>query len=326
LTVSQVLKHLRALEGRNDAFTTDFDPLDRLFHVHDASAHDLTRTQKVSQQQPVIELSSEQSGAGKTHLLYLTITVAILPQFFADVPLDGKGSAVVLLDTERRFSVQRLVEIMQQYITAKNTEAPEVKELITNSLQHLHIFQPHTMESTLATLSSLHDYMINSSHQSAHRPLHSIVIDSASTFYWQGRAEEDTAQLASLEQNPGGPSPERPNPYSTLVQSLRKLSQTFSCAIIATTHVFSFNRSQPGSSNLRTLPSPWASFPTTRLLLTREPVRKFARGMSVEEALKEQTGRQMVVEKARFCANLVGSNESFFFSVQNDSVVIEADR
>jgi hypothetical protein len=280
----------------------------------------------VHQEQPVIEICSEESGTGKTHLLYLIITMAILPQYFADVLLDGKNSAVILLDTEGRFSIQRLAEIMQEYIITKESEIQNMPELITNSLQHVHIFRPQTMESTLATLSSVHSYINKQSHQSSQLPLHSIIIDSASTFYWQDRAEEDTAQLASLEQNSSATSPTRPNSYSALVQSLRKLSQLFSCAIIATTHAFSFNKSEPGSTILRTLPSPWASFPTIRLLLTREAVRKFARGMSVEEALKEQTGRQMVVEKARFCASVIGSPEMFFFSVQKNNVFIEGDR
>jgi DNA-repair protein XRCC2 len=318
--------HLRALEGRNDASFPGFPTLDRLFRVHEASTHDLNRAQNAHHSQPIIEFCSEESGTGKTHLLYLIITVAILPQFYADVTLDGKNSAIILLDTGGNFSIQRLVEIMQDYITTRSSEILNIAELIANSLQHVHIFQPQTMESFLETLSSLHNYINKQTYQSSQLPVHSIIIDGASTFYWQGRAEQDTAQVDSLHQHPGGPSLPRPNSYNGLIQSLRKLSETFCCAIIVTTHAFTFTKSEPGSSILRTLPSPWSSFPTTRLLLTREPVRKFARGMSIEEALKEQAGRQTVVEKAMFRANLIGSGDAFFFSIQKNRVIIEAHR
>jgi hypothetical protein len=320
------LKYLRALDSHNDASLSSSTPLERLFHIHEASAHDLNRPTKIQQKQPVIELCSEDSGAGKTHFLYLIITVAILPQFHDDVALGGKESAVILLDTEGRFSISRLVEIMQEYIITKDSETINTAELISISLQHLHIFQPQTMESTLATLSSLHDYISNQAQASAQRPLHSIIIDSASAFYWQTRADADTGQLASLEQNAVGPSPALPNPYNLLVQSLRKLSQTFSCAIVVTTNAFSFTKKEPGTPALRTLPAPWTTFATIRLLLTREPVRKFARGMSAEEAFKEQAGRQQVVEKARFCARIVGSSDAFFFAVQKNRVVVERDK
>jgi hypothetical protein len=256
----------------------------------------------------------------------LIITVAILPQFHADVALDGKDSAVILLDTEGRFSISRLVEIMQGYITTKDPEAVKTSELINKSLQHLHIFQPQTMESTLATLSSLHSYISKQAQASAQRPLHSIIVDSASTFYWQSRADADTVQLSLLEQNATGLSPALPNPYNLLVQSLRELSRTFSCAIVATTYAFSFTTKEAGMPVLRTLPAPWTTFPTVKLLLTREPVRKFARGMSVEEALKEQAGRQQVVERARFRAILVGSSDVLFFVVQKNGVVVEGDK
>jgi len=272
----------------------------------------------------MVELCSEESGAGKTHLLYLITAIAVLPRFHHDVDLNGKNSAVIILDTEGRFETQRLAHIMRQYIAEKDSTLEDVEELTYSSLKHIHIFQPQTMVSLLATLTSLDKYIFDSkAHQSSQRPLHSIIIDNASTFYWQGRAEAESAQQTSPENTEVDSAANRAplNPYASLVQVLRSLSNTFSCIIIATTHA-TFSAREPGPPALRTLPPPWSTFPSIKLLLRRDPVRRFVKTMSIEEALSEQEGRQVMVEKARFSAQIIGSNEAFVFSIRADGVII----
>lgn len=273
----------------------------------------------------VVELCSEESGAGKTHLLYLITIIAILPSIHRDVDLNGKESAVVIIDTEGRFNVGRLVELMHHYILEKMADALDTDDLINRSLEHVHVFRPQSMATMIATVSTLPTYLFNhQAHRSTSRPLHSIMIDNASTFYWQNREEEEAAKLASLEQHSDPPT-SATNPYIPLTQALRSISLTFSCAIIATSHAFSTNAKEPDSPRLRTLPAPWSSFPSVRLLLTRQTVQKFPHGMSVEEALKEQAGRQSAVERVNYRANVIGSKEAFKFSILKDSVVMNVD-
>jgi hypothetical protein len=318
-----VLKSLRALDAQSDG-TRHFnlDPLDHLILDNDTFKDGMRRS---DQKPTVIELCSEDPGTGKTHLLYLITILAILPSIHHDVDLDGKESTVIIIDTEGRFSVERVVELMEHYIIDKDADTVDMEDLISRSLEHLHIFRPQSMTAMIATLSNLPTYLLNhGAHQSTRRPVHSVMIDSVSTFYWQTREEEETTKVTSLKQH-SGPSTATMNPYATLTQVLSSLYLTFSCAIIATTHGSFTNAKESGPPTLRTLPAPWANFPSVRLLFTRETVQKFAHGMSVEEAMKEQANRQSVVERVKFCANVIGSKEAFKFSILKKSVVIEVD-
>ncbi|KAK5001318.1 hypothetical protein LTR28_012803, partial [Elasticomyces elasticus] len=99
---------------------------------------------------PIIELTSPSPGGGKTHLLYYLITTLVLPQTWHGIALHGSGAAVVVLDTDSRFDVPRLAQIMKQHIstlTSKTTAAPSTVELelLMDSLQHVHVFRPDSM-------------------------------------------------------------------------------------------------------------------------------------------------------------------------------------
>jgi hypothetical protein len=300
--------------------------LDGLFFFANASTQGLSENPQATSARklPVIELCSEESGTGKTQFLYLITALAILPNTLEEIDLGGKNSAVVILDTEGRFDIQRLYQVMKGYIYSKDPELPDLDGAIKRSLQHVHIYQPQNLPSLVSTLSSLQAYLFNSkAHPSNRRHLHSIIIDSASAFYWQTRAEGENESITSL--NPGPPSnlpPTTANPYASMIHHLRSLTRTFHCAIIVTTHAFSSTSKDSGEQILRTLPAPWPSFPTLRLCLTRDPVRKFASGISAEEDLKEQAARQAAVEQARFTATLFGGKKAFQFSVGEEGVVI----
>ncbi|EHY58703.1 hypothetical protein HRR83_007427 [Exophiala dermatitidis] len=58
-----------------------------------------------------IEISSPKSATGKTTLLYYLCAVATLP-----VESGGKGSTVVYIDSDGRFSASRLMQVMKHYI------------------------------------------------------------------------------------------------------------------------------------------------------------------------------------------------------------------
>lgn len=103
---------------------------------------------------------------------------------------------------------------------------------------------------------------------------------------------------------------------------LRTLSQTFKCSIITTSHAFSSISKETGERVLRTLPAPWTSFPTTRLCLSRDQVRKFPTGVSAEEALREQPARMEAVRKAGFSACTFGGRRVFGFVVCEDGIEI----
>ncbi|KAF2435724.1 hypothetical protein EJ08DRAFT_656091 [Tothia fuscella] len=319
-----LLKSLRTLDSQtHNVNHFNLAPLDQLLHSTEMTTNDVSR--KLPLKPVVIELCSAESGVGKTHLLYMITILAILPSIYHDVILEGPESTVIIIDTEGRFSIERLAQIMENYITEVNGELPNLEELVAQSLDHVHIFRPQTMAAMTAILFSLPKYLFDTqARESTRRPLHSVIVDSASTFYWQNREDEEAVKLANLDDH-NGPAVGITYPYSTFTQSLRSLCFTFSCAIVVTTHAVSSINKETGQQVIRTLPAPWSTFPSLRLLLSRQIIQKFAHGISIEEALKEQIGRQSLVEKVKYHAKVVGSTQGFRLSIQGDNVVVGED-
>lgn len=282
----------------------------------------------------MLEICAEETGAGRTQLLYYIIARAILPDVYGVSILNGKNGAVVFIDTETHFDVLRLVETLTSYIKSKSSEEEpitDIDDLIERSLQHVHIFQPRTMSSMLETLSSLKDYLLDSTiHSSSNRAVHSIIIDSASAFYWDIRAEQETERINALDAKAPGAStismpPPKPNPYALLVNRLRPLQQTFNCAVIATSTATRYKDPATNETIIRTLPAPWSSYPTAKLMLRREQVRQFAVGISWEDAEKDKLLRLAAVENGYFRAEDMGGGEGFKFAATREGVVMREE-
>jgi hypothetical protein len=118
---------------------------------------------------PIIELCSEESGAGKTQFLYLITAIAIIPEVYADIDLGGRNCAVVILDTESRFSIQRLVQVIKSYVLSKDPSLENIDDLMHKSLQHVHIYQPQSLASLIATLSTLEPYLFTELREVCHK-------------------------------------------------------------------------------------------------------------------------------------------------------------
>ncbi|KAF2812390.1 uncharacterized protein BDZ99DRAFT_439485 [Mytilinidion resinicola] len=283
-----------------------------------------TAIKKPLQKMPMIELISSGPGAGKTSLIYYIIAVAILPSTYSSTPIGGQSSAVVVLDTDNRFRVERLVEVMASYVSSRlraagipqqqNTDG--MRDLIHACLAHVHIFHLQTMHSLLATLKSLPEYLESrTAHRSAHRRLHSIFLDSASAFFWPTRAAEEngTSPVTAMET------------YALLARELTTVSQRFCCAVVAS--AWDVGAGQLFTQRLRaSLPMSWSSFPTLRLALRRVPVPRFTVGMTVQEAEAEKEMRWGVVSRGWCEAWVLGGSglEGFFFRV-GEGVDIEGD-
>lgn len=268
-------------------------------------------------------------------MIYYIIAKASLPDIHGSTILGGQNGAVILFDTEAHFDVERLVQIMTLYIKSRSSEESpiaDIQELIEKTLQHVHIFQPRNMSGILDTLNNLKDYLFNSSaHFSSQRAIHSIVLDSASAYYWEIRAALENERVAALDAKASGTSttrmpPPSSNPYALLVSRLRSLQQTFNCAVIAATTAFRYRDATTGERTLRTLPAPWTGFPTTRLLVKRDVVRKFVAGISWEEAEKDKLLRQAAVERGHFTATVLSGGQGFRFAVTNEGVLILDER
>lgn len=283
---------------------------------------------------PILEFISpphthHPSGSGKTHLIYLLITLTILPRNFNSILLDGQNSAIVLFDPLSHFSVPRLAAIMLSYIIRKYKEEGRalddeskrnISVLVKRSLVHVHIFRPQSWDSVLATLRGLPEYLFDARrHSSIDRRIHSIILEDIDAFAFHIRyASTNSSTSANTKANPLATA------SAKLTLQLERLSTLLSCALILTSHSVTPTGFRPALPNL------WpSSMQVTRLALRRVEVLKFAPGLSIEEAEVERAQRWEVVARGRFECWKVGSGikdwEGFTFRIRKNDVEVERE-
>lgn len=253
---------------------------------------------------PILELQSLHPGGGKTHLLYHLTALAVLPS-----TLGGKQAAVIIIDTDGRFSTPRLAQQIkrQAFLRLKESSTTsKAEDIMLLSLKHVHIFSPQSLSSATATINSLPAYLFNSTkHHSFDRTINFIALDSASTFYWQHRTDTDDAALNSSTSTGSSKATSQPSGYGLLAAALRNATRIFNTALIFTSwHLGPVNDANsnpsPDAQSFRpSLPSPWAQLPTLRLVVQRAAVRKLPVEISVEDALRESETRRKVVDKGK---------------------------
>lgn len=233
---------------------------------------------------PVVEISSTSSAAGKSQLLYYLTAIAVLPSTVDDIQIDGRNAAVVFVDTDGRFDADRLLTVARGIVQQKlkdPDQLPDVENILINSLQHVHVFCPTSSASLLATLQNLEPYLFGlTRHLSTDRPLHAILIDSATAFFWQDKLRDQIARIEEI----GRPHAEVEHyralkrsfyiadMYAELVKELKRLQRVFGCAVVYTTRAW-VGRSTPMAMGHElvafrcSLPPPWGLFPTLRLVV-----------------------------------------------------------
>ena len=226
--------------------------------------------------EPVVEISSKLSAAGKSHLLYHLAAIAILPSVFNGFPLHGHESAVVFLDTDGRFDAERLRAvtrgIVNDRIKALAENPPEgtstdgilfdysdddVENMLVACLQHVHVFRPQSSSALLATLQHLDTYLFDlTRHLSSSRPVHTIYLDSANAFFWEDKLQDEIARVADIGRPAADLERERTQKesfhiadlYADLVAELKRLQRLFSCGIVYTTTVQGKSAGAQGNS------------------------------------------------------------------------------
>ena len=175
----------------------------------------------------VIEVTGS-SCSGKTHLLYMVTARGVLPR-----QLGYREGTVIVLDTDCRFDVARLYQVMIHQVeearrrrrasatlAADDQDSEDVKSTVNEALHHVHVFRPQSLASLIATVHSLPHYLLRvdasepvsedkseeaddagyakSPQLSSSRTLHAVLFDGASAFYWEDRLEQDRC-LVGLE-------------------------------------------------------------------------------------------------------------------------------
>lgn len=279
---------------------------------------------------PVIEISSPNSGGGKSQLIYYLVALCVLPSTFKGRKTGGRDGAVVLLDTDGKLDIRRLYQIAQGVVWHSlradiNAEEAmnenEIQSLLHDSLQHIHVFRPQTSSSLLATLKSLDKYLLDvTRHHSAARPLHALFLDSASAFYWQDRMRDDVARTEEIGRSGADIAHDRDNRkkfhmnvlYRDLVVELRRIQAVFDCSLIFSTwglfrappdRTAPYSHLWTGPPSFRPhLPPPWGKFANLRLIVQRDAVRPYPVTSSLADIERDAPIRQAVVRRGKFSA------------------------
>lgn len=302
---------------------------------------------RVDEINPVVEVSSFSSGAGKTQLFYYLTAVAILPAHYDGIQLGGRNAAIVFIDADGRFDADRLHAVAKGIIQRKldanlrsETAESRVESLLLSALHHVHVFRPQSSLSLLATLQCLDAYLLDlNRHFSSSRPLHAILLDSASAFFWQDKLRDEVARIEEIGRSSAEIERGREQNrsfqlgvlYAALVEELRRLQRRFGCAIFYTCIAWGAKRTGPSESgtglgsesdfgfyslgagirfqgpSLRPpLPAPWGIFPHLRLIVQRDGARPFPPKTTIQTASRDAPTRYEVVAKGRFTASING--------------------
>ncbi|ODH46506.1 hypothetical protein GX48_07394 [Paracoccidioides brasiliensis] len=211
--LDDILRVFQAEYGRKHTYTHTTSPLAPGAVAAAATPH-----------QPILEITSPHSADGKTHLLYYITAIAILPEMYKNTPLPGRNGAAVFIDTEYRFDVVRLREVMRAIIRDVTHPARsgrgdgregyggyedrdmdvDMDDMLHNALAHVHVFRPQSSAALLATVEGVEDYLLRGAERRCHvshlRPLNVIVLDSASAFYWQDRREMEVLGIPGVRE------------------------------------------------------------------------------------------------------------------------------
>ncbi|KAI4849324.1 hypothetical protein E4T44_02300 [Aureobasidium sp. EXF-8845] len=204
--------------------------------------------------------------------------------------------------------IPRLTQLLLQTLLSSSPHLPlsTAQDLIHKALSHIHIFQPSSLSSLIATISSLPTYFLNPKNGSVEKRLGAIIIDSASTFFWHDKVGAVTGQGQGQGQSK----------YPALASTLKRTSITLQTPIIFTTEnisattptITSTSASSATSADTTAirspLPSPFSTLPTLRLIISRDAIQPFSKDMDAETAIKHAEAREKAVREAEFVVSV----------------------
>lgn len=294
----------------------------------------------------LMEITAADACSGKSILIHLIAAIGCLPPTIGSIEIGGKGGFVAIFDADNRLDVAKLREVMRGCIEQRSRQTVQQKDDLNEStvavehqksqknesilstdiidrsikeaLSHILIFRPTSLRTLLSTLGQLPVHLERAAlnHGIQGLQLSSIIIDSASAFYWQLRADQETRRVEGLDSRTSTSSKIDSSSYVKLIQTLQALSHQFECPVIASTwHMPTPVQYQDSQFN-PTFPTA----PSLRLEVGRRTVKRFPPGISVDQALKEKKIREEIVDKHEFeitagqasiSFNLVGGTVTF---------------
>lgn len=171
----------------------------------------------------VVELCGLE-GTGKSEILLNIVASVILPKTWKSIPLNGKDASVIFIDNDYKFSILRLVALMENRISVnlKTVDQQDleltndIEVLIKKCLSKLSLIRCASSSEFLVTLYSLEQTLLSNPNISV------VMIDSISAFYWIDKCSNGES-VAAQEKN-----------MKLATEVLSKFVNNFSLIVIAT--------------------------------------------------------------------------------------------
>ncbi|GLB36256.1 putative meiotic DNA recombinase assembly [Lyophyllum shimeji] len=212
----------------------------------------------------VIEIQGAPSS-GKTHLLYHLLIICVIPSTHHSTTLGGWGKAAVVFDMDHNFDIVRFNRLLRHRITRLlGNDAPDIENVVQQSLQRLRVFRPHSSLQLSVTISDLAKY--HSDHVT-HEEIGIVAIDSMSAHYWPDRFVAQQMRTAAMSSEHAKEAQAYIPPLRHVLLALESFRRTHSPVIIMTNwglHSASKNDPFLYRQHLHPFPAPFPhSHPTT---------------------------------------------------------------
>ncbi|KAI0673467.1 hypothetical protein C8Q78DRAFT_1017313 [Trametes maxima] len=184
----------------------------------------------------VVEIQGP-AASGKTHLVYHMLITCLLPKTLRDVELGCWGKAAIFIDTDSKFNIRRLHELLVSRLRrflgeegAISETSISLEDLAAQTLRNLHVFRPTSSAQLAITLLHLPNY-----HASEPRlqdmEIGLLAIDTMSAFYWRDRYTLEQLRDAVDDSSRGNPPP---NPLLHALKALAKFRTSHRTVILMT--------------------------------------------------------------------------------------------
>lgn len=211
--------------------------------------------------------------------------------------------AIALLSTSS-VNIPRLSQILLNHLLTSSPTLSlyDAQAKVFTALSHIHIYQPTSLPSLIATISSLPGYFLSPSNTSKERRLGGILISSPSAYFWEDKIAVAPTSASSTT-----------GKFPALASTLRRVAVTLQAPVFYTTSHFSSPSASSASSTNTTpstlplslslppaLPPPFSSLPSLRLMISKLPVQGFTKDIDAETALRQKEARDAAVREGRF--------------------------
>lgn len=183
------------------------------------------------------------SNSGKTELLYHLIARAIFPSSWKGILLNGLEMVVLFIDADQKFSVFRLMNILEnrfsiaETLASVNVDKEETAVFLKSCLRRVNVITCHNTDDLIVTFNTMDEILT-----SQDTFINIVFIDSISAFYWSDK-------MAYLEQ-----TKKLYDYYGKLVKAIQQTLTSYKMVLIATKQTLVSVKTSSSDNSDKTIP------------------------------------------------------------------------